>query len=84
MVDALNHGLNMQSQLNLDLHQEQRQFRDLPARTQVSVTNESAENHLPMELQLEFLPLVGAMPPSAVRGHDHAQIQYVRVVLLAR
>jgi hypothetical protein len=37
-----------------------------------------------MEQQLEFLPLNGVMPQSAVRVRDHAQILYVRAVLLAR
>jgi hypothetical protein len=74
----------MQSQLNLDLHQEPHQFHDLLGRIQVSATGEFAENHLPTELQLEFLPLNGAMPQSEVRARDHGQTQYVRAVLQAR
>ena len=74
----------MRSQLNPDLHQALHQFHDLPGRIQVSAKDEYVENHSPMELQLEFLLLNGAMLPSAVRVRDRGQTQYVRAVLLAR
>ena len=74
----------MQSQLNPDLHQVRRRFRYLLGHIQLSVKDEYVENHSPMELQLEFLPLNGVMPQSAVHVRDREQTQYVRAVLLAR
>ena len=54
MVDVLSRGLDMKFQVNQDPRQVIHQVRDQSGRTLMNVKVESAENHFPKALLLEF------------------------------